>query len=692
MMSFLSYDFEPLPPYADPRSALKIAIPALRPPENISVTGAAEKYMRVNVGGSWQPFRRDTTPYMVEPADMTVSRKYQGIAFCGPSQAGKTQMLLSVSVYAIMCDPCRLALFQMTRDAASEFERNKLAPTIRNSPAIRERQASGRGADNMHQKIFTGGTQMTLDWPVISKLSSHTIKWCLGTDYDRFPESVDGEGDAYTLMRARNRAYMSRGTTLVESSPGAPIVDEGWRAKTIHDCPPVKYGILSLYPLGTRARWYWRCQDCEKEFSPTFKLLKYPSDLSPAEAGKRAEMQCPNCGVLIGHHKKRELNISGRWLHESADGKSAVPIDDPNIRQTDMLSYWLDGTAAAFSTWAGLVTQYEQALSTFELTGDEESLKSALNTGQAQPYLPRGLLSGSEVTLQGLKDKTSAAPEAKGIAPSWSRYVIVSVDVQGNRFVVGVTAWGQHGRHQPIDRFELHTPPNDAPKSAQDRTVRPFEIAEDWSVLDCLAEMSWKVDGQGYELQAIAIGVDMHGGGATTENAYRFYRQRKKLGQQKRWFLTRGYGGKQTDRVWLKAPERSHNKKRRAASDIHILNIATDRLKDAVTTSIRLEDAGQNYCGIPGWMEEAHLLEFTAEMRTEKGWRTRKGMKRNESLDHLVQARAIHIYLKGENINWDLPPLWATGGMDNPFAVGLDPQESEKEQKRRRRVVPRMAI
>lgn len=199
-------DYEPLPPYTDPRSALKIALPALRPAEQISVTESAERYMRVNVSGQWQPFRRDVTPYMVEPTDMIASRAYRGLVFCGPSQSGKTQMLQSAIAHAIMSDPGRVALFQMTRDAAGEFERNKLAPMIRNSPEIRNRQARGRGADNMYQKLFTGGTQLTLDWPTITKLSSTTIRLVLGTDYDHFPESVDGEGDAYSLMRARDRS------------------------------------------------------------------------------------------------------------------------------------------------------------------------------------------------------------------------------------------------------------------------------------------------------------------------------------------------------------------------------------------------------------------------------------------------------------------------------------------------------
>jgi phage terminase large subunit GpA-like protein len=667
----MRHDYEPLPPYTDPRSALKIALPSLRPAEQISVTAAAERYMRVNVSGQWQPFRRDVTPYMVEPTDMIASRRYRGLAFCGPSQSGKTQMLQAAIAYTIASDPGRVALFQMTRDAAAEFERNKLAPTIRNSPELRQRLATGRGADNMYQKLFSGGTQLTLDWPTITKLSSTSIRLVLGTDYDHFPESIDGEGDAYTLMRARARSFLSRGMVVVESSPGAPLTDETWRPQTPHDCPPVKYGVLSLYPEGTRGRWYWPCPCCGVLFEPTFDLLVYPDSLDPVEQGEAAVMRCPHCANVFEHVLKRELNEHGSWLHETDDGKTAS-LASGKVRRADLLSYWLDGAAASFSSWKELVTQYESAVRKFKLTGDEESLKTAMNTGQARPYQPRGATSDMEVTLQGLKDKARGNKMPKGIAPAWTKYVTVEVDVQGTYFSVGATAWGALGRHQPIDRFELNTPPASSPGvgvEGKGRTLKPFEIAEDWDVLIALGDMSWPIEGCEWSLKAIALSVDQQGGGATTDNAYSFYRGRKRAGQQDRWFITRGRSGaNMQDRVWLKAPE-SASGKRRVAKDILTLNMATDRIKDAVATSLRLTEAGQNHCAIAEWMSEAELLEFTAERRTAKGWEKRPGMVRNESLDHLVMARAKHIWIKGERINWKHPPSWAVLAATNPVAV-----------------------
>lgn len=667
--------YEPLPPYTEARSALKLSLPAIRPAEQISVTESAERYMRVNVSGQWQPFRRDVTPYMVEPTDMLASRAFRGLTFAGPAQSGKTQMLQSGIAYTVVSDPGRVALFQMTRDAASLFEREKISPMIRNSPEIRQRLATGRGSDTIFQKLFTGGTHLTLDWPTIEKLSSTTIRLVLGTDFDRWKASVDGEGDPFTLMRARVRTYMSRGMAAVESSPGAPIKNESWRPQTPHDCPPVEYGVLSIYPMGTRGRWYWPCPCCGALFEPTCERLIYPKSVDPVEAGEAAQMRCPHCKETFSHGLKRELNAAGLWLHESApddDGKiHLVRVDDPRLRRTDILSYWLDGAAAAFSTWAELVTAYEQALAIFEATGDEEKLKATVNTGRGQPYLPRSASSEMEITLQGLKDKAQGIDTPKGTAPAWARYLTISVDVQGTRFAVGVTAWGEGGRHQPIDRFDLFTPPEDAP-GASGRALDPFKVAEDWAVLEPLSSQVWPIEGGEWGLRAVAIAIDMHGGGATTEHAYRFYRARRKAGEGRRWYLTRGIGGlNHSARVWLRAPERASGK-RRAAVDIKILNMATDRLKDAVAASLRLTEDGQNIALIPMWMEATHMTEYTAERRATSGWEKRPGMVRNESLDHLVQARALHIILKADQIDWSAPAkTWAVLSANNEFAQRL---------------------
>jgi phage terminase large subunit GpA-like protein len=46
-------------------------------------------------------------------------------------------------------------------------------------------------------------------------MSSSDYKSVALTDYDRFPEDIDGEGDAFSLGSKRTTTFMSSGMTLV---------------------------------------------------------------------------------------------------------------------------------------------------------------------------------------------------------------------------------------------------------------------------------------------------------------------------------------------------------------------------------------------------------------------------------------------------------------------------------------------
>lgn len=684
-MGIAHREFGPLPPYADPRVALIRALPALRPAQKISVTEAAERSMYVSVNDQWVRFRQDVTPQMVEPTNLANSRDFKSVILCGPSQSGKTQMLQTVASHAITANPGSVAIFQMTRDAARSYSVDKIGPMVRNSPDLRDRLQK----DDTFEKTFSGGTTLAIKWPTITHLSSASIRVVLGTDYDHFPVSIGGEGDAHTLMRARTRSYMSRGKVVIESSPGAPVIDPTWSMQTVHDSPPVAYGVLSLYPSGTRGRWYWPCPHCEEEFEPTFKRLIYPDSVDPIEAGEAAEMACPHCGGVFGHDLKSELNGAGRWLHESKDGRRAVPLGDPDMRRSDRATYWFDGTSAAFSSWAGLVSDYLSAKAHFDRTQDDGQLITSVNTGFGWPYIPErdGDDMPDELSFDDLRERSRDILTPRGVAPEWTRYITVQVDTQKNRFDVGVVAWGDDQRHQLVDRFEVINPPDDAPDAAG-RSIRPFDYAEDWNALRVLSAQAWPVAGRDYGLQAVAVSVDMHGGGSetgegsATENAYAFYRSRRRAGEGARWFLTRGHGGKQRQRIWYLAPERvsaaGAKKNRRAATDIKILNMAVDRLKNATSVGLRKTE-GAGVCLLPAWLDDTRMREVASERKDGDSWVKRAGVTRNETWDLLVQARATNIQIGGERLTGERWPDWALNHAGNIRAVQIEVQAEDAD-------------
>ncbi|HGG04735.1 MAG TPA: terminase [Aliiroseovarius sp.] len=679
--------FAPLPPFTTPEEIMADALPLLDPPSRMTVTSAAEQYLRVPVQGAWQRFDREVTPYMVEPSDATQSRLFKAVGFVGPSQSGKTMMLQAVTMHAVTCDQDTVMIFHMSRSDRDKWVEEKLNPLIENSPEILTRLGHAREDSTFSRKRFKG-MRVLVEYPTPTALSGGSYKMVLLTDVDHMPLTVGGkdnpEGSPYAMARNRTKTYLSRGCVLAESSPAWPVLDPSWKASqdTPHMLPPVAGGIVHIYNQGTRARLYWECPDCQGEYEPRIDRLHYDAALDPAQAGASAEMQCPHCGGLLSHRHKMEMNRKifkgkGGWRHEGEDGK-LVAMGDAGMRPTDIASYALNGAAATFSNWPDIVSHLEAARQKAAQLGDETDLATVYYTEIGVPFRSTKSEQESDVDLQFLKDHAHTTP--KGVAPDWTRFITISFDVQGTYFAMQAMAWGDDGQSQVIDRIDMTQPPATSPNAEKDaeghsRTLAPEKYLEDWDLLPPFADRVWPVEGQTYGLRAVALVVDFQGKPGVSDNAEAFWRQRNRDGHGKRWFVSRGHGGwKQSSRFWHASPERRSGGGK--ARNIKLLNIATDRVKDTIAAALSKVEGGKGALFTPQWMEDAALEEFIAEERTSKGWAKKKGMVRNEGFDLSVMARALAELLGVLRIDQDAPPAWALTGPDNSFAVALDGGEA----------------
>ncbi|ODM42841.1 phage terminase large subunit family protein [Cereibacter johrii] len=692
----------PLPPFTAPEEILADALPLLDPPSRVTVTEAAERHMRVPVQGNWVPFDRAVTPYTVEPADMTQSRRFKAVVFLGPSQSGKSQMMQSVSAHAVTCAPGPVQVIHMTKTDADAWVEEKLDPTILNSPALRERLGTGRDDSTFSRKRFKG-MRLTIGYPVPTQLSSRSQRLVMLTDYDHMPQKLgpkdSPEGSPFGMALQRIRTFMSRGCVLAESSPAFPVdpnADWAPHAGHPHMLPPATAGLVPIYNEGTRGRWYWECPDCGDLFEPRFDRLHYDADLDPGAAGEQAMMECPHCGTLIAHRHKVGLNraaLEGRggWLHEGrhidANGRRAlVRIDDPDIRRTPIASYSLNGAAAAFASWEELVQRYETERRRFEALGDDTDFARVHYTDIGVPY--RRPEAEEEGALTAAQIREHMRSQERRVAPAWTRFVTVSIDVQGNRFEVLVMAWGAQGERMPIDRFAVAQPPDHAPRAKGDdgryRALDPGRYVEDADALLDLPERLYPVEGASWSLKPCALVIDFNGPAGWSDNAEKFWRARRRDGQGGLWWLSIGRGGfQQRDRVWHEAPERGS--KGRRARGIKLLNMATDRMKESVLAAVGRFEGGQGAQHVPSWLEAEHLDELLAERRGPKGYEKRQGAARNETLDLSVQALAVAEFKGLNRIDWQAPPAWAEAGPANPFAVAVSAAAAEAAPAPRRR-------
>lgn len=683
----VSIDKGSLPDFATPVDALRVALPILAPPARVTVSAAAAKYRRLDTLAYRGPWRNDVAPYMVEPMDKLTSRRFNALVFVGPARSAKTDaLIINPIVHGVTSHPRNMTIVHMSKDSARDFSLEKIDGMIRSTAPVRDKLMTSAGADNIFDKRFIGGMRLSIAWPVVSKLSARDIPFVALSDYDRMDDDIGGEGDPFSLGRKRTQTFGTLGMTVVESSPGRPILDEGWRRKTPHEAPPCT-GILGLYNRGTRARFYWQCPGCDEDFEPTFATLVWPEKVVPAIAGAETSMVCPHCGSIIEPDDKTDLNAGGKWLHEAADG-SLVSVDDECIRPTDVLSYWLPGPPATFQKMGEIVQRYLEAKAHFDATGDEAPLKATTNVDQGNPHLPRARSVGGNLIEETLKERAERYP--LGIAPDKTRFITVAVDVQANRFVCHVDAWGAGLERWLIQRFELFKPPADAPRAGE-RAIDPALYAEDWDVLFGLLDRAFPVAGTGKALTPIAVAIDSHGGPGVTERAYGFWRRAKRKRLGKRFKLISGEGGFKKRRAFEGYPEGGIQRKKGARPDVPLVRVSTDRLKDEVAASLTREEPGPGAYHLPSDIDPRVFGEMAAERRTDKGWERKAGNKANEALDLAVYGKALVIVLGAEKFNWDVPKNWACPIENNVLAVDLDevedgivPGEVAKSAPRRR--------
>lgn len=633
----------------------------LKAPRRIPIAEAVQKYMRVPKGGGnsvpWDP---SMTPYIIEPMNCLASREYDAVIFVGPARTGKTIGLIDGwCVYSIVCDPADFLLVQMTEEKAREHSKKRLSRTFRVSPEVAKRLSTNPNDNNVHDIIFRAGNYLKIGWPSINILSSSDYRFVALTDYDRWVEDIGGEGDGFTLASKRTTTFMSSGMTLVESSPGRDIRDTKWRRTSPHEAPPAT-GILSLYNRGDRRRWYWPCPHCGEYFQPCMQAMNGYRDIpDPVKASREAHLVCPSCMGVITSDLKDELNKKGIWLREGESSDRAGIITGIP-RQSRIASFWMEGPAAGYQTWAQMIFRLLTAEQEFEATGSEETLKAVTNTDCGIPYLPH---SGTEQR----KSETlmaRATEVTKRAVPDGVLFLVATVDVQGGknrRFVVQIMGYGARGERWIVDRYNIRQSMRTC-ANGESLPIDPAAYLEDWDLLRTdVLDKYWHMDANpSITMPILAMAVDSGGEDGVTGNAYEFWRQCRRDGIHKRVYLFKGDGKPRSKLITKSYPDNTDRPNRRAEArgDVPLYLLQTNLLKDRINNALARETPGSNYVHFPDWLGEWFYDELTYEERGLDGKWTKPGKGANEAFDLMVYAHALVILRGYEKINWEKPPPW----------------------------------
>lgn len=643
----------------------------IKPPQQTTVAESIARNLRiVNPSGAREYWNPSTAPYMVEPVNLVRSRRYEGLIFMGPARSGKTIALGDgVLAYSIVDDPADCMVFEKSKDDAEDYSKTRMRRAIHGSPELAKRISSRAHDDNVYLKTFRSGMNIRFGWPSLGQTSGKDIRRALILDADNATGDM-ALSETWGLVIKRTQTYMSSGFCVAESSPAKDYDDPQWVAKHPHEAPPAE-GIASLYNMGDRRMYYWPCPECKEPFCaapgvglfmlPAFdELVERTRVEDPRAISLRHEcIWCPHCGVQIDQRWKNQMLLAGRWVGQGqkmhADGAVTGELLDVRVP-----SFWLGGVAAAYQSWGSLVERYVQAVGQYARTGEVKPLKTTANVDQAMPFIPP--------SARGRKDADQIVGRRtelqQGVVPHGARFLTAQVDVQAGKrrgFVIQVVAWGRDREHWIVDRYALKSSARLDP-DGKPYPIDPSGYVEDWNRLKEKAiERTYPLaDGSGRVMRVRLTVCDSGGEDGVSNRAYEFHRRLMREGKDGRFRLLKG---RDTGPRMLpdQYPDTRGRKDRDSGSagDVPVCYCNVNELKDTLAADLERTAPGPGYWHIPRWMDDAHVRELTAEVRTSAGWRKTSHAAKNESIDLCVYAEAAYLRLQGERIDWDNPPAWA---------------------------------
>lgn len=637
----------------------------LQPAEELSVSQAAEKYRVVNQPGAYVgPWFNRTTPMMVEPMDLFVSRMYNGIAFVGPAQSGKTDsLILNTVAYSVKVEPMDMMIVCPTNTAGRDFSIRRIDRLHRHSPEIGNMMLAGADYDNKFDKQYRNGMLLTISWPTPTELAGKPIGRIVMTDFDRMPMDVDGDGNPYDLASKRTTTFGTYAMTLAESSPSMPVTNLKWIPRSTHEAPPCE-GILALYNRGDRRRWYWPCMACSNYFEGRFEHLTYEKreGQTNLEVAETVKLKCPSCGYDHHMDEREQMNARGRWVKDGQGIDKNGEVFGPSPR-TSIASFWLRGIAAVFTNWKKLVAQYLDANDDFERTGSQDALRKFYNNDLGEPYYEKGL---DEIRLpETLKARADIIPAGlEKHVPEGVRFLIGKADVQANMWVcevVGILP-GRPFDTVIVDRFDIKY--SKRLNEADERLwVKPAVYLDDWDeVKEHLMDKEYPLaDGSGRMMSLKFVTCDSGGKEGVTTMAYNFYRKLRAENAHRRFILCKGDPSPNQPRTRISYPDSNRRDAKAAArGDVPVLLFNSNLLKDDLNARLDVMTPGKGMFRMPNWLDDRVYAELCAEIRTAKGWENPAG-HRNEAWDLAYYGIGLCIseLIKIESLDWENPPSWA---------------------------------
>jgi phage terminase large subunit GpA-like protein len=564
------------------------------PPPLFTVSEWAEAHIVLppEVSNEPGPWRTARVPYLREPMDrLSESDPSQKLVLMFAAQTAKTSLINNAIGYAIDHAPGPMLFVMPTSDMARGESKQRLAPLIEASAALRAKVLPPRSRDSGNtilMKEFPGGFLLMAGANSPTGLRRMPARYVFLDEVDGYPGDVGGaergEGDPVSLAEKRATTF-SRRKIVLTSTPSVKGISR----------------IEDEFLATDQRRYYVPCPHCGNMDWIRWENIRWPK-ADPAAA----ELACLACAKLIPEHHKQEMLAAGEWR---------PTVEEP---ASETLGYHLSAlySPLGWKSWAECVSEFLAA------TSNPLKLKVWVNTVLAETFEERGDSVDPTQLANRLETYEADVPAGVGV-------LVCAVDVQGDRLEAQVVGFGAGEESWLIAFTQIHGDPSREPSG---------ELPGVWFELHEFLLQEF-VHQSGRKMRIECTTVDS--GGHHTEEVYRFCRPRL----NRRVFAVKG--GSERGKPVLPARPSDRNQYR-----AKLWTLCVDTAKEIVFSRLRIGTRGPGYVHFPDWTDEEYLAQLTAEKAVRRWVKGRgtvrewiKLRERNEALDLWVYTVAALLIL-----------------------------------------------
>lgn len=570
----------------------------LLPPRPLTVSQWADTYRKLSPEASAEPgqWKTSRAEYQRGILDAFSDPSVHTVVCMTSAQVGKTEILNNTAAFFIDHDPCPILVLQPTLEMAEAWSKDRLAPMLRDTPALQGKIKDARARDSgntLLHKSFPGGHITMAGANSPASLASRPIRAVLCDEVDRYPASAGTEGDPVNLAKKRTSTFWNKKLGLYST----PTLKGQSRIENAFGDSDMRY-------------YYVPCQHCGHEQRLLWKNVKWADG-----DASTAAYACEECGALWSDGERYRAIRRGRWV-------ATRPFKGiAGFHLSELYSPW--------RKLSDTVEDFQAAK-----RGGPELLKVWTNTALGETWEQTGAERVDPDSLQ-----ARAEAYAPLTVPPGGYILTAGVDTQNDRLAVVIRAWGRGEESWLVWTGELMGDPSE------------YAVFEQ---LDELLDRTYPT-ASGHDLPISAAVIDT--GGQRTQSVYDYVRRARKAGRPV--YAGKGSRDRQAPIFKRPTPQDIHLNGKVMKGAVQLYSLGVHMIKDVLSARMKkAEGPGALHWYAAGTDYFEQMTSEVAVQRFEMGqpyfaWQKLKNSTRNEAWDCEVYAIAAARLIGVERADWD---------------------------------------